>query len=204
MTRTPLHDEITSGRIIAIARKIPTERLASVAEAMQRGGLSVLEITLDAEDALASIGALSKGPLLVGAGTVMDVESASDALEAGATFLVSPHTDPDIVSFARSRRVPIMTGALTPTEIAHAWDLGVSAVKVFPASLGGPSYLRAIRGPLSDVALVPTGGVDAGNAREFLRAGAVAVGVGGWLTDPPDAADVAIRVEALVEISRSS
>ncbi len=204
MTRTPLHDEITTGRIIAIARKIPTDRLAAVGEAMHRGGLTVLEITLDAEDALASIEMLSKGPLLVGAGTVMDVASAADALDAGAAFLVSPHTDPDIVAFARSRRVPIMAGALTPTEIAHAWDLGVSAVKVFPASLGGPSYLRAVRGPLSDVALVPTGGVDAGNAREFLRAGAVAVGVGGWLTDPPDAADVAIRVEALVEISRSS
>jgi 2-dehydro-3-deoxyphosphogluconate aldolase/(4S)-4-hydroxy-2-oxoglutarate aldolase len=122
---------------------------------------------------------------VVGAGTVLDAEAAARCLDAGAAFIVSPGFDPATVAAAHARGVPAMPGALTPTEVIAAWKAGADMVKIFPASaVGGPKYLRALRGPLPDVKLLPTGGVNATTAADYIAAGAAALGVGSELVDP--------------------
>lgn len=203
MTRPALPSAIVEQRIIAIARRLPSTQVAGLIEALLDAGVGVLEVTLDADDAIATIGGLDGSGLLVGAGTVMSVPQAAAAVEAGASFLVSPHTDEPVVEWAVENGVPVMAGAITPTEISRAWDLGASAVKLFPASLGGPQLLRALRGPFSQVDFVPTGGVGVENAADYLNAGAVAVGIGSWLTGSPDRAVVTERASRLAAITGS-
>lgn len=186
MTRPNLPVEIIEQRVIAIARRLSHSQIDMLTGALLDNGIGVLEITLDADDAYATITQLDGSGLLVGAGTVMSVPQAVAAMEAGASFLVSPHTDEHVVTWAAENAVPVMAGALTPTEIARAWDLGSSAVKLFPASVGGPDLLRTLRGPFEHVEFVPTGGIDADNAADYLDAGAVAIGVGSWLTGSSD------------------
>ena len=123
----------------------------------------------------------------------MSVVDAEAAVAAGAEFLVSPHTDLDVVLLATERRIPTIPGALTPSEVATAWSAGEAAVKIFPASVGGPGLLKALWGPFGDLPLVPTGGVTGSNVSTFLAAGALSVGVGGWLTDHGDLAIVGGR-----------
>jgi len=183
--RLPIPPEILAGRVIAIGRRLEASSIMHVADGLVAGGVRAFEVTLDSPDAIIAIGALAKrhsgGSLLVGAGTVLDVASATAAAEAGARFLVSPHTDVELVRWAAAKGIPIFPGALTPSEILAAWRAGASAVKLFPASAVGPSYVREIRGPLAEVPLIPTGGVTAENAAAFIAAGAVGVGVGSWL-----------------------
>ena len=131
--------------------------------------------------------------LLVGAGTVLSVPAARRAVDAGAAFLVCPHTDLRLVEWALEHAVPIFPGALTPTEVVRAWDAGATAVKLFPASVVGPAFVREIRGPLPQVPLIPTGGVSADNAGAFISAGAVAVGLGSWLIGDGRGAGVRAR-----------
>jgi len=197
VTRPPLPSAITEQRIIAIARRLGPEQLDVLAGTLLSSGIGVLEVTLDAEEAVSAIAALAGSGLLVGAGTVMSVQQAAQAAEAGAAFIVSPHTDDSIVAWAVANAMPVMAGALTPTEITRAWDLGCSAVKLFPASVGGPELLRTLRGPFSRVDFVPTGGVDGSNAADYLAAGAVAVGVGSWLTGSPEPAVIEERAARL-------
>jgi 2-dehydro-3-deoxyphosphogluconate aldolase/(4S)-4-hydroxy-2-oxoglutarate aldolase len=201
----PIPGPILAGRIVAIARGIPAERLPAVATALRDGGVRAFEVTLDSPGALAGIAAVAAAEaaagasgLLVGAGTVLDRGAAAAALEAGATFLVMPHTDPDLVGWAAERGVAAFPGAMTPSEILAAWRAGAAAVKVFPASALGPSFLREVRGPLGAIPLVPTGGITGDNAAAFLAAGAAAVGVGGWLTGSGDPHLVGERAAALV------
>ncbi len=202
MNRIPLPDEITATGVIAIARRVPTERLIVVADLLSSAGITVLEITLDADDALGSIERIAHGTMLVGAGTVRTAEDVTSARDAGARFIVSPHTSEAVIDASAELGLPMMAGAMTPTEAVTAWDLGVSAVKLFPASVGGPDFLRSLTGPLGDIAFVPTGGVDASNARLYLAAGAVAVGVGGWLTGLDDLDTTRSRAESLAGINR--
>ena len=197
MTRPNLPAEITEQRIIAIARRLSRTQIDMLTGALIDNGIGVLEITLDADDAYTTITQLDGSGLLVGAGTVMSVSQAVAAMEAGASFLVSPHTDEHVVTWAAENAVPVMAGALTPTEIARAWDLGSSAVKLFPASVGGPDLLRTLRGPFEHVGFVPTGGIDAANAAGYLDAGAVAIGVGSWLTGSSDRSHVDHRAGLL-------
>ena len=198
MRRLELPEAITTTGVIAVARKIDPARLPAVATALAAGGVEAIEVTLDGVGALGSIESLAGGAQLVGAGTVMTVEEARNAVDAGAAFIVSPHTDPAIVSWAVEREIPVMAGAFTPTEVVTAWTMGVSAVKVFPASVGGPGLVQALRGPLDDVLLVPTGGIDDTNARDFMVSGSVAVGAGGWLTAHSDPAEITTRARKLV------
>jgi 2-dehydro-3-deoxyphosphogluconate aldolase / (4S)-4-hydroxy-2-oxoglutarate aldolase len=181
----PIPEAIQMGRVIAIGRRLETRSIMSVAEALVAGGVRAFEITLDSPEAIAAIRALgqrySDGSLLVGAGTVLDVASATTAVKAGARFLVSPHTDVDLVRWSVGQGIPIFPGAFTPSEIIAAWRAGASAVKLFPVSAVGPAYIREMRGPLADVPLIPTGGVTAENAAAFIAAGAIGVGVGSWL-----------------------
>jgi 2-dehydro-3-deoxyphosphogluconate aldolase / (4S)-4-hydroxy-2-oxoglutarate aldolase len=183
--RPSIPEEIRASRVIAIGRRLERASVLPVAEALVAGGVRAFEVTLDSPDAIGAIEALtqqhSDGSLLVGAGTVLDVGSATAAVEAGARFLVSPHTDLELVRWAVGRKIPVFPGALTPSEILAAWRGGASAVKLFPASAVGPTFVREMQGPLADVPLIPTGGVTAENAAAFIAAGALGVGVGSWL-----------------------
>jgi len=183
--RPAIPDAITGPGVVAIGRGLPPERLDALAEALLRGGIRTFEITLTSTDAIASIARVADAfrdrGLLVGAGTVVDLEAAEAAVAAGAGFLVSPHTDPWIVAWAVARGIPVFPGALTPTEIRTAWDAGASAVKLFPASAVGPSFVRELRGPFREIPLLPTGGLTTATLGDFIAAGAVAVGLGGGL-----------------------
>ena len=196
--RIELPETIRNERVTPVARGLDPERALVVAEGLQAGGLSTIEVTVEADGGVEAIRTLSGGNMTVGAGSVASVAQATAAIAAGATFLVSPHFDPDIVQCATNHGIAVTPGALTPTEIAAAWSLGVAAVKVFPASVGGPAYLRSVLAPFPDLSLIPTGGIDASNAAAFLDAGAVAIGVGSWLTGPDDPEIIATRAPQLV------
>ena len=143
-----------------------------------------MEITFTvpgAANVLEKVSDLLGDQIVLGAGTVLDTETARTAILAGARFLVSPVVNHDVIGLANRYGIPVMPGALTPTEILSAWEAGADVVKVFPADLGGPAYFKAVRAPLPQVQLMPTGGVDLTTAEAFLRAGAVLLGVGGAL-----------------------
>jgi 2-dehydro-3-deoxyphosphogluconate aldolase/(4S)-4-hydroxy-2-oxoglutarate aldolase len=194
---------ITGPRVVAIGRRLAPAAIVEVAEAVRRGGVRAFELTLDGDGALEAIselcGRFSPDEMLVGAGTVLDVAAAARAVDAGARFLVSPHTDPELVTWAATRGIPAFPGALTPTEILGAWRAGAAGVKLFPASAVGPSFVREHRGPFRDIPLIPTGGVTAETAPAYIAAGAVAVGLGSWLTGSGDPATVEARARELVE-----
>ncbi len=198
-SRTSLPTTISQQKLIAVMRQLGLERVQQVAPRLLQAGIGVLEVTLDGPDAIQSIAWLSANDYTVGAGTVLAVSEAEAACIAGASFLVSPGFDPKLVEWAVGESIPIVPGGLTPSEMTAAWDLGASAVKLFPASLGGPGYLKAIRGPLSTIPIIPTGGVSAANAADYLEVGAIAVGVGGWLTAQQDLGEIDRRAASLVE-----
>ena len=188
--------------MIAILRGIEPSRLPALVRALAEGGIRAVEVTLNSPGAMRSIEALcadvgDRG-VAVGAGTVLDRRSARDAVSAGATFLVAPNVDPLTVGWAVDHGIPVLPGAMTPSEILVAWSAGASAVKLFPASVVGPAFVREVRGPLPDVPLVPTGGITAATAGAFIGAGAIAVGVGGWLTSAEDIEVVRTRTARLV------
>lgn len=172
-------------RLIVVLRRVePRERLLALVDELADAGARLFEITLDGPAAAADLAAVRERltgrplPHLVGAGTVLRREQLDDAIAAAADFAVAPVLDHDLIGAALERGVPFIPGALTPTEIASAWEAGATFVKLFPASAVGPALVRELRGPLPDVELIPTGGIDAANAQAFLAAGAAAVGVG--------------------------
>ena len=171
--------------IIPIIRASSSDVVLPVAEALLAAGLPVVEITMTVPQALETIGAAAKrfgDKLLLGAGTVTDAETARRAIDVGAAFLVTPGLVPEVIETAQQLNVAVLPGALTPTEIFAAFRAGGDMVKVFPIqSVGGAAYLRALRGPFPDIALVPTGGVTLDTVAELFRAGAAAVGVGSEL-----------------------
>ena len=172
---------------------VPVVRASSADEAMQAidaikaGGVNVLEITMTVPGAVKVIEEVVKqfgSEVLVGAGTVLDPETATDCLNAGAQFIVSPALNLDTVTLCRSKDVPVMPGALTPTEVVTAWNAGADLVKVFPCgSVGGASYVKNLKAPLPQIKLIPTGGVSLKTAGDFIKAGASALGVGTDLVD---------------------
>ncbi len=199
MNRSDLPTPIKEQRVIAVMRRLGTTRIQALAPILEEAGIDVFEVTLDGPEALQSIEWLRANGHYAGAGTVRSAELAAAANRAGAAFAAAPDFNPMVVGTAATLGLPMIPGALTPSEITTAWGTGACAVKLFPVSVGGPEYLWALRGPLGDIPLIPTGGVDADNAAAYLEAGAVAVGVGGWLTGPDDMFDVAQRATALVE-----
>jgi 2-dehydro-3-deoxyphosphogluconate aldolase/(4S)-4-hydroxy-2-oxoglutarate aldolase len=200
--RPPIPHEISGPRVVAIARGINPDKLARVADGLIAGGIRALEITLNSPSAIDALAGLSRrfesSPLLLGAGTVLDIPAAVAAQAAGARFLISPHFDPALVSWASSANLPCVPGALTPTEILAAWRGGACAVKLFPASTVGPSFVREFRGPFSDIPLIPTGGVTLDGAVALVAAGSMAVGVGSWLMGDGDLAGIGARGAQLV------
>lgn len=172
--------------VIAIMRARSSDQLLEAAEAVHRGGVSAIEVTMTTPGALDVIREASQqfgDRVVFGAGTVLDPESARAAILAGASFIVAPSVCVETIETCRRYSVPVMPGAFTATEIMTAWQAGAAYVKVFPASVGGPGYLKALRGPLPQVRLIPVGGVDLTNTAEFVRAGADVVGVGGELVN---------------------
>lgn len=173
--------------IVAVVRFSDPAPLVRVVEALAAGGVTVAEVTFTVPDALDVIRAAKQqlgDRVLLGAGTVLDPETARAAFLAGAEFVVAPTVNPDVIRMCRRYDKLAMPGAFTPTEVLTAWDAGADIVKVFPAEVVGPAFFKALRGPLPQVKLMPTGGVDLSTAGEFLRAGAVCLGVGGQLVDP--------------------
>lgn len=183
MSRIPLPGAIVEDRIVAIFRGADTATAIARVASLVEVGVQVIEITLDSPQALRTIDHMrdAYSEATVGAGTVMNAGAASRAVAAGAEFIVSPVVDPGVIAAGHDGGVATVPGAYTPTEIQGAWDMGASAVKLFPAGAAGAGYVRSILAVLA-VDLIVTGGIDAANARGFLDAGAVAVGVGGGLT----------------------
>ena len=172
--------------IVSIIRAKSGEQLVDVAKALYEGGIDVIEVTFTVPGVLDIISAVKRelgDRILLGAGTVLDTESARAAILAGAEFIVTPTVNPDVIRLCNRYSKTIMPGALTPTEVLTAWEAGADIVKVFPADVGGPGYLKAIHGPLPQVRLLPTGGVDLETLPAFVKAGACAVGLGSALVE---------------------
>jgi 2-dehydro-3-deoxyphosphogluconate aldolase/(4S)-4-hydroxy-2-oxoglutarate aldolase len=201
LVRPAVPRQIVDGRVIAIARGVDPTRLLDVVDALVDAGIAAIEVTMNSPVALASIEALraraDSTSLSVGAGTVLDPGAAAAAASAGASFLVAPTVDLPTIAWAVLRGIPILPGAMTPSEILAAWSAGASAVKVFPAGVLGAAFVREVRGPMPDIPLVPTGGVSAETARAFLDAGAMAVGVGSWLIGAGEPVAVGSRAREL-------
>lgn len=182
-----LLDQLKEERIVAILRGIPKERADQIAHALCEGGIVFTEVTMNTEGATRMISDWREQfgeRMRIGAGTVLDLNTAREAVSAGAEYLVSPNLDESVVEYALSRGLSIFPGAMTPTEIIRAWTAGATAVKIFPMATLGVSYLKEIRAPLDHIPMLATGGVRMDNIREFLAAGAVAVGIGGYLANP--------------------
>jgi|SRR5215469_2885060 len=170
--------------VVPVVRASSSAEALFAAEAVLRGGIPIVEITMTVPNAVKVISELVRElpDVLTGAGTVLDPQMARECVDAGAEFLVSPGLDPETVQLAVRERVLVMAGALSPTEVIAAWRAGSDFVKIFPcAQVGGASYLKALKGPLPGIPLVPTGGVNLETAASFIRAGAAALGVGGEL-----------------------
>ena len=171
-TRPAIPAGLLAGGVVAIGRHVEA---GAAADALN-------DPEADALRSIAAVVSVASGlGLEVGAGTVLSIEAAERAVDAGATFLVSPHLDVALVAWATAHGIPAFPGCATPTEVLAAWRAGAAAIKVFPASVLGPAFVRELRGPFPDIPLLPTGGVTVGSAPSFIAAGAVAVGMGGWL-----------------------
>src|SRR5713101_1091270 len=178
--------------IVAVVRSPDSQQLVEVARALADGGVSVIEITMSVPNALEVLRQVRQAlgdRILLGAGTVLDPETARAVLLAGAEFIVAPTVNVDVIRLCQRYDKLVMPGAFTPTEILSAWEAGADIVKVFPAEVVGPAYFKAVRGPLPQIRLMPTGGVDLNTAADFLRAGACCLGVGGQLVEPKAVAD---------------
>ena len=185
---------------------VPVIRVASAAEAfevakaIQEGGISVVEVTMSVAGALEVMKEVTQKfgkKVLLGAGTILDPETARAALLSGAQFIVTPTLNLDVIKMCKRYSAVIIPGALTPTEILTAWETGADLVKVFPiAQVGGPAYIRALMGPLPHIPMVPTGGVNLQNAGEFIKAGCAAIAAGGELVDKKAVAEKKFSVIA--------
>lgn len=185
MNKAEVLGALVAGGIVPVIRADSRESAVRISEALVAGGIQTLEVTMTVPDAVLALRAIADRlgrDVLLGAGTVTNRRQALEAVDAGARFLVSPCVIEDVIAVARERMVPVLPGALSPTEVFAAHSLGGDIVKVFPASaVGGPAYLRALKGPFPDIDFCPTGGVNLETIGEFVKAGAVAVGVGGEL-----------------------
>jgi len=187
MTREQVLQQIRKVGLVPVLRAPSAELAIAAAAAIEAGGVPVLEVTMTVPGAIDVIGAVvnsSQGRVLVGAGTVLDAETARACMLAGAQFIVSPALNLNTIEVCRRYSVAVIPGALTPTEVVTAWEAGADLVKVFPCSaVGGAKYLAALKGPLPQIELIPTGGVSLATVGDFLAAGAFALGVGGDLVD---------------------
>lgn len=179
--------QVLDAGIVAVVRSQDSQQLVEVVRALADGGVTVAEITMTVPNALEVLRQVRQemgDRVLLGAGTVLDTETARAVLLAGAEFIVSPTVNLDVIRLCQRYDKLIMPGAFTPTEILAAWEAGADIVKVFPAEIVGPAFFKAMRGPLPQVRLMPTGGVDLMTAANFLKAGACCLGIGSQLVEP--------------------
>ncbi|WP_079908545.1 bifunctional 4-hydroxy-2-oxoglutarate aldolase/2-dehydro-3-deoxy-phosphogluconate aldolase [Paenibacillus sp. 32352] len=177
---------IEQTRIIAIVRGVEEGHIAGVAQALLDGGVKVMEVTLNTSGAESMIARLQEqfgDRMYIGAGTVLDREDAEKAFKAGASYLVTPNMDEDVIRYAVEQGAPVFPGAMTPTEVVKAWKAGATAVKIFPGASLGIGYLKELQGPLSHIPMVAVGGVTEDNIAQFLQIGCYAVGIGGSLVN---------------------
>lgn len=212
MSRETTLARIEEVAVVPVVRVSKRQHALCAAEGIVRGALGVIEITLTVPGACDIIGYLAStygDRLLIGAGTVLDTQSCRRAIDAGAQFIVGPVFDPAVVEMTRAAECVAIPGALTPTEILEAWRSGADLVKIFPCgALGGPAYIRALRGPFPDIRFIVTGGVRLENAAEFLKAGASAVGAGETILpqaalDLDDFATVALHARQYADVVSS-
>jgi 2-dehydro-3-deoxyphosphogluconate aldolase/(4S)-4-hydroxy-2-oxoglutarate aldolase len=186
MVKLKVLGKVIESGLVAIVRTNSSDQAARIAEACARGGAAAIEITFTVPGATAVIEALAKqyasGEILIGAGTVLDPETARIAILAGAQYIVSPSVSPETARLCNRYQIPYMPGACTMREIVDAMECGADIVKLFPGETLGPAFVKAVKGPLPQASLMPTGGVAVDNVAEWIKAGAVAVGVGGSLT----------------------
>ncbi len=207
MTHDPSPSLIEQDGVIAVVRLNDLSKAVPLTEALVAGGVRAVEFTFTnptAAEAIAAASVALGSRALIGAGSVLDAETARVAILAGAKFVVTPTVSAATIEICNRYGVATTIGALTPTEILTAWQAGATYVKVFPANLGGPRYLRDVLGPLPQLKLIPTGGVDVDNAGEFIRAGAVAVALGSNLVDgrsvtTEDWETITARAQAIVD-----
>jgi len=213
MKKSEVIDQITSIGLIPVVRAESSDIAMRAVEAIKEGGISVLEITMTVPGAIRVIEEVARrfgSDALVGAGTVLDSETARACMLAGAQFIVSPALDLDTIACCHSYSVPVMPGAMTPSEVLTAWRAGADFVKVFPANaVGGPGYIKSLKGPFPQIALIPTGGVSLKTAADFITAGAAALGVGTDLVDTAairagNAKLITERAKQFIEIVRSA
>jgi 2-dehydro-3-deoxyphosphogluconate aldolase/(4S)-4-hydroxy-2-oxoglutarate aldolase len=215
MSRDVILQRIANGGIVAVVRSETSAALVKVAQALAEGGVTAAEVTFTVPDAIDVIRQIRRevgDALVLGAGTVLDSETARAAILAGAEFIVAPTLNLDVVRLCRRYDKVVMPGAFTPTEALTAWEAGADVVKIFPADVGGPNYFKALRGPLPQIRLMPTGGVDLSTAEAFLKAGAFCLGVGSALVEPGAVAksdfarirDVAAQYAAIVRRVRGA
>ncbi|HZQ18440.1 MAG TPA: bifunctional 4-hydroxy-2-oxoglutarate aldolase/2-dehydro-3-deoxy-phosphogluconate aldolase [Terriglobales bacterium] len=214
MDKKSVRNRIIEIGIVPVVRAASSGQALLAAEAVAEGGIPVVEITMTvpgAVDVIEELAKSSSAKVLIGAGTVLDADAAKRCIDAGAQFLVSPALNIETIEFAVKENILIMAGALTPTEIVKAWKSGSDFVKVFPCGqVGGAKYIKALKGPLPQIPLVPTGGVTLNTAAEFLEAGAEALGVGSELVqtealksgNPEVIVETARKFAAIVKATR--
>jgi 2-dehydro-3-deoxyphosphogluconate aldolase/(4S)-4-hydroxy-2-oxoglutarate aldolase len=186
--RPAIPELLADTRVVAILRRTDAAQAVATAEAIHAGGVRAIEVTCDSDGVFEMIRAIADAMgdrMLVGAGTVLDVPTAERALDTGATYIVSPHTDPELIGAMATRGIVCVPGAFTATEALTAWRAGAALVKLFPAGPVGPGYIRDLRGPLRQIPFLPTGGVTLTNAGDFIAAGAWGLGIGSALVDGP-------------------
>ena len=201
MTKSEQMAFMAESGVTAVIRAKDSSQLVQVAESIEAGGVVSIEVTMTTPDALAVIHEVSKkmgARVLIGVGSVLDPETARAAILAGAEFVVSPTLNLDTIQLCRRYSKPVMPGALTPTEVVLAWQSGADAVKIFPCgNVGGPKYIKALKGPLPQIEMIPTGGVNLDTTADFIKAGALAVCAGSALVDKKAVA--AGRLEVLTD-----
>ena len=212
MNKTEILERIKALGVLAVIRGPSAELTVKMVEALMAGGISGIEITYstpNAEDVVRTLARQFGARILIGMGTVTDPAQAGSAKAAGANFLVSPVCEPALVKSMIATGLPTMAGALTPTEVLQAHNLGADVVKVFPGSLGGPAYVKALKGPFPNIPMMPTGGVSSANVAEWFAVGVVAVGAGSELCPPQLAkdgnfAEITKRAVAFAEVVKAA
>ena len=190
MTRASLLDQLLATKIIAIIRLSESEPIFELANALHRGGVKAIEVTMGTPNALEQINKLSQiEGVIPGVGSVIDAKTAKAAIEAGAQFVVTPVSKPDIIKMTHQHDKPIFSGAMTPSEILQAYEWGADVVKLFPAANFGLSYLKAVKAPIPHIPIMATGGITVENATEWIANGAVCLGIGTTLVNKKLIAD---------------
>lgn len=198
MKKIEILQRVLASGVVAVIRAENAEKANKVIAAVRAGGISAIEVTMTVPGAIDVVKELANSKdseIVLGVGSVLDPETARAAILAGAEYIVSPHLNPDVIKLCNRYQIPCMAGAITPTEVVQAMEAGVDVVKVFPGEVVGTKFIKAVRGPIPQAPLMPTGGVDLNNIKDWFAAGVVAVGVGSALTAGAKTGDYALVTE---------